>query len=137
IVGTSWVCTPSPAERAPCGSKSTASTRRPYSARLAPRLIVVVVLPTPPFWLHTAMIRAGPCDDNGSGGGNTSYALRPPSFFDALPVCPCTPGATCLSYRSVASARMSRIFYRERVRYRARGCAIRYISRRVSAVTSV
>ena len=34
---------------------------RPYSASAAPRLIVVVVLPTPPFWLHIAMIRAGPC----------------------------------------------------------------------------
>ena len=30
--------------------------RRPYSANEAPRLIVVVVLPTPPFWLVKAMI---------------------------------------------------------------------------------
>ena len=53
--------TPSPTESAPCGSKSTSSTLRPYSASAAPRLMVVVVLPTPPFWLAIAMMRAGPC----------------------------------------------------------------------------
>ena len=53
--------TPRPTDSAPCGSKSTSSTLRPYSASAAPRLIVVVVLPTPPFWLASAMIRAGPC----------------------------------------------------------------------------
>ena len=50
---------PSPTDSAPCGSKSTSSTRRPSSASAAPRLIVEVVLPTPPFWLHSAMMRAG------------------------------------------------------------------------------
>jgi hypothetical protein len=34
-------------------------------------LIVVVVLPTPPFWLHIAMIRAFPCDSRGAGSGIT------------------------------------------------------------------
>ena len=50
----SRVCglTPRPTESEPCGSKSTRSTFRPSSARAAPRLIAVVVLPTPPFWLH-------------------------------------------------------------------------------------
>ena len=43
---------PRPTDSEPCGSKSTSSTLRPYSASAAPRLIVVVVLPTPPFWLH-------------------------------------------------------------------------------------
>src|SRR3954452_12500380 len=62
--------TPSPTDRAPCGSKSTSSTLRPTSASAAPRLIVVVVLPTPPFWLHMAMMRAGPCDVSGAGSGN-------------------------------------------------------------------
>lgn len=38
------------------GSRSTRSVRWPSSARAAPRLIAVVVLPTPPFWLTTAMI---------------------------------------------------------------------------------
>src|SRR5437660_11542355 len=61
---------PSPTESAPWGSKSTSSTRRPTSASAAPRLIVVVVLPTPPFWLQTATTRAGPCVVNGSGSAN-------------------------------------------------------------------
>jgi hypothetical protein len=52
--------TPRPTDSAPCGSKSTSRTRRPYSASAAPRLMVDVVLPTPPFWLHIAMIFAGP-----------------------------------------------------------------------------
>src|SRR6478672_6867923 len=59
----------SPTESEPCGSKSTSSTRRPYSARAAPRLMVVVVLPTPPFWLHIATTRAGPWEVTGLGSG--------------------------------------------------------------------
>src|SRR5690606_31644855 len=39
---------------------------RPSSASAAPRLIAVVVLPTPPFWLATAMIR-GAAGRIGSG----------------------------------------------------------------------
>src|SRR3954464_4206378 len=60
---------PRPTDSAPCGSKSTSSTRRPYSASAAPRLIVDVVLPTPPFWLHSATMRAGPCPCTGGGSG--------------------------------------------------------------------
>src|SRR5580700_9408870 len=66
---------PSPTESAPCGSKSTRRTRRPTSARAAPRLIVVVVLPTPPFWLQTATVRAGPCSISGSGLGKAENGL--------------------------------------------------------------
>src|SRR5690606_20651860 len=62
-------CTPTPTANAPCGSKSTSSTLRPYSASEAPRLIVDVVLPTPPFWLHMASTRAGPCSFTGGGVG--------------------------------------------------------------------
>src|SRR5688500_18239027 len=40
-----------------CGSRSIRQTRLPSSARAAPRLAVVVVLPTPPFWFISAMIR--------------------------------------------------------------------------------
>src|SRR3954453_6142647 len=61
--------TPSPTESAPCGSRSISRTRRPYSTRLAPRLMVEVVLPTPPFWLHIAMTFAGPCTFLGFGSG--------------------------------------------------------------------
>src|ERR1700683_3412797 len=66
---------PSPTESAPCGSKSTSSTRRPCSAKAAPRLIVVVVLPPPPFWLQTATVRAGPCSISGSGVGKPGNGL--------------------------------------------------------------
>src|SRR5439155_27063368 len=45
-----------PLVRFPCGSTSTRRTRRSPRASEAARLIVVVVLPTPPFWLTTAMI---------------------------------------------------------------------------------
>ena len=59
MVSSIWCgLSPRPTDSEPCGSKSTSSTLRPYSASDAPRLIVVVVLPTPPFWLHIEMIRA-------------------------------------------------------------------------------
>src|SRR5579871_3341224 len=44
--------------RCACASRSTRSTRWPRSARAAPRLTAVVVLPTPPFWFATAITRA-------------------------------------------------------------------------------
>src|SRR3954470_16272187 len=46
------------------------STLRPYSTSAAPRLMVDVVLPTPPFWLHIAMTCAGPCWVSGRGSGS-------------------------------------------------------------------
>src|SRR5258708_19530248 len=47
---------PSPEVEFAWGSRSTSSVRWPSSASAAPRLIAVVVLPTPPFWLTTARI---------------------------------------------------------------------------------
>ena len=44
--------------RLPCGSRSTASTRRPFSLNATPRFSVVVVFATPPFWFAKAMILA-------------------------------------------------------------------------------
>src|SRR5260370_10937434 len=98
---------PSPTDSAPCGSKSTSSTRRPCCARAAPRLIVVVVLPTPPFWLQTAATLAGPCVSRGSGSGKTGTGR---------PVGPSAPGLTsnvrdaatanCTSQAGPADARM-------------------------------
>jgi hypothetical protein len=41
----------------PCGSMSASSTRWPDAASDAARFTQVVVLPTPPFWLATAMMR--------------------------------------------------------------------------------
>ena len=40
---------PSPVEALPCGSISMTSTRSPIAASAVPRLMAVVVLPTPPF----------------------------------------------------------------------------------------
>src|SRR6185369_14114241 len=48
---------PSPVEALPCGSRSTISTSSPMAARAVPRLMAVVVLPTPPFWFASAMTR--------------------------------------------------------------------------------
>src|SRR5258708_14713727 len=53
--------TSSPRCREVCawGSRSTRHTRRPSRARPAARLTLVVVLPTPPFWFITAILRIG------------------------------------------------------------------------------
>src|SRR5687767_9484952 len=53
--------TPEPMVALPCGSRSTISTRCPILASPAARLTVVVVLPTPPFWLATQKIFAVKC----------------------------------------------------------------------------
>src|SRR3954467_4806002 len=65
-----WGLSPRPTDSEPWGSKSTSRTLRPYSANAAPRLIVVVVLPTPPFWLHIEMTRALPWMLIGRGSGS-------------------------------------------------------------------
>src|SRR5450631_1252073 len=44
--------------RWPCASRSMSNIRCPNSARAAPRLTAVVVLPTPPFCIATAIVRA-------------------------------------------------------------------------------
>src|SRR5580700_10735038 len=49
--------TPSPVDALPCGSESSSSTRSPTADRAVLRLIAVVVLPTPPFWLAMARTR--------------------------------------------------------------------------------
>src|SRR4051794_7025860 len=41
-----------------CGSRSTQSTRLPFSANATARFSVVVVLATPPFWLANEITRA-------------------------------------------------------------------------------
>ena len=52
----------------PEGSASTKSTRCPRSAKAAPRLIAVVLLPTPPLALVTATLRmASPPEAAGAG----------------------------------------------------------------------
>src|SRR5260370_23974312 len=48
---------PRPVVEFDCGSQSTSSVLTSAAAREAARLMAVVVLPTPPFWLATAMTR--------------------------------------------------------------------------------
>src|SRR3954454_6524832 len=63
-------CTPKMCDRWHCGSRSIASGRCFRCAAAATRFNAVVVLPTPPFWLKTAMIAtsdevpANLCNDN-------------------------------------------------------------------------
>src|SRR5262249_55884897 len=49
---------PRPVEALPWGSRSTIRTCFPQAASAVARLIAVVVLPTPPFWLAIAKILA-------------------------------------------------------------------------------
>src|SRR5271165_4445869 len=51
---------PRPVEALPCGSRSISNTFSPVTASAVARLIAVVVLPTPPFWLAIAKMRGGP-----------------------------------------------------------------------------
>ena len=55
---------PRPLLLLPWGSRSTITTWRPSSAIAAPRLMAVVVLPTPPFWLTMATIRVSDVGNN-------------------------------------------------------------------------
>jgi len=56
MVGRPWCLgTPRPVVELPCGSQSASRTRISLTAREAARLIAVVVLPTPPFWLAIAI----------------------------------------------------------------------------------
>src|SRR5450755_3058527 len=48
---------PRPVEALPCGSRSMTKVGSPIAASAVPRLIAVVVLPTPPFWLATTRTR--------------------------------------------------------------------------------
>src|SRR5215207_8688290 len=54
---TSSLSIPSPLVAFPCGSTSMTSVFFSATARQAPRLMAVVVLPTPPFWFAMAMMR--------------------------------------------------------------------------------
>ena len=96
VLSISCGLTPRPTDSEPCGSKSTSSTLRPYSASAAPRLMVVVVLPTPPFWLHIAMIRPGPWVSRGGGSGNSGIGR------------PVDPSAGCSRRRTPAGRTVPR-----------------------------
>src|SRR5580692_11555280 len=66
--------TPSPVEALPWASESSSSTFEPIAASAVLRLIAVVVLPTPPFWLATARMRVG----LGSASGKAVHSQDAP-----------------------------------------------------------
>src|ERR1700733_1923341 len=57
---------PRPLVEFDCGSQSTSSVFTSAAAKDAARLMAVVVLPTPPFWLATAMTRPMDCKEKQS-----------------------------------------------------------------------
>src|ERR1035438_6675839 len=59
---------PRPEEALAWGSQSTRRILRPWMARQAARLIAVVVLPTPPFWLTTPRIFPMAIESKGRDG---------------------------------------------------------------------
>src|ERR1700751_4634288 len=63
---------PSPVEALPWGSRSPTRTFSPIAASAVPRLIAVVVLPTPPFWLASASTRGGSSVPVGQGNISVS-----------------------------------------------------------------
>src|SRR5437763_10631721 len=74
-----------------CGSRSTQSTRCPFSLNATARLSVVVVLATPPFWLVKATISAVP--EVGSGrrsagsGGGCCWVTVSVGLRSKIPMC--------------------------------------------------
>src|SRR6476646_842213 len=86
---------PRPAVRFACGSMSTHRTRKPSSASAPARLIAVVVLPTPPFWLAIAItfvtgaspqnLRAGRRPWGRGASGVPSYPCIPWSAHPGYP----------------------------------------------------
>src|SRR5471030_3141172 len=68
---------PRPVDALPCGSMSITKVGYPTAARAVPRLIAVVVLPTPPFWLATTRIRGFlGCDMTGAQLSHNHYSTR-------------------------------------------------------------
>ena len=55
VLRSSFLEIPTPLVEFPCGSESMRRTRSSDAARAAARLMAVVVLPTPPFWLAMEM----------------------------------------------------------------------------------
>src|SRR5262249_15093661 len=70
---------PNPVDALPCGSRSMISTCSPIAASAVPRLMAVVVLPTPPFWLARASTRNGDWE-------STSGELLSASFMAMGPI---------------------------------------------------
>src|SRR5262245_19272517 len=70
--------------RLPCGSRSITSTRFPSSRSATPRLSVVVVFATPPFWFASAMTFAISASSlSGAGVGSGTAWRRGGSSIDS------------------------------------------------------
>src|SRR6187455_1032763 len=65
---------PKAVEALPCGSRSINKTFSPTAARAVARLIAVVVLPTPPFWLAIAKIFGAELVDPEENGVTIGHA---------------------------------------------------------------
>src|SRR5712691_3524129 len=99
---------PRPVEALPCGSRSMMSTRSPIAASAVPRLIAVVVLPTPPFWLAIDRMRGG-CGTPGRASarnGRISPVVSM-SAMDFTSVRPRFEGCSSDSFLGAAAAQAS------------------------------
>src|SRR5450432_2602374 len=68
---------PRPVDALPCGSMSITKVGSPTAARAVPRLMAVVVLPTPPFWLATTRMRGfRGCDMRRAQFSHHHYSTR-------------------------------------------------------------
>src|SRR5690242_3452048 len=91
---------PSPVEALPCGSRSTMSTCSPMAASAVPRLIAVVVLPTPPFWLAIESTRGrtgSACTSplpNGTTCGSAAFGVGWALLMVGIPLVGLTGPAT-------------------------------------------
>src|SRR6266853_6185598 len=65
---------PKPVDALPWASRSSSSTCSPTAARAVARLIAVVVLPTPPFWLAIANSCGGVVADSEDDGVTVGHA---------------------------------------------------------------
>src|SRR5215208_3751399 len=85
----------------PCGSPSMSSVRCSATDRLAARFTAVVVLPTPPFWLAMAMMRA-----TGYGSGKRTGAGN---IEGATPRCAAPKSALNAPYSGVPRDTLDRV----------------------------
>src|SRR5262245_54174570 len=84
---------PSPVDALPCGSRSMMRTSSPIAAKAVPRLIAVVVLPTPPFWLASAITRGD------FGRLMVNRSLRAPAELADLQDHPARADSTVMFYQ--------------------------------------
>src|SRR4051794_41962621 len=72
--------------------------------------MVDVVLPTPPFWLHIAMIRAGPCELSGLGSGSLRCrALAGSTRLVGMPISTSPAGAPPRGSATAEAAASARV----------------------------